>query len=345
MAHKMTFDEDFADNIAHFLTAHTGKAAIIDKMTPLAGGASRDSWLIDVRIDGIPQQLVMRRDLPTQMNENALTRPQEFAVMQAAHAAGVKVAPVRYLCDDPTEYSIDGAFFLMDAMPGISIGRKVIHTPELAAAREKLPAQMAVELANIHTIDPAPFDFLPRPAAGVSPAQHAVDEMVAVLDRLGIRSPAFDFTLRWARQNAPQTGDVTFIHGDFRIGNMLVDEHGLSAVIDWEFAHVGDPHEEIGYLCMRDWRFGNDHLHAAGLSHREMFIRAYEAASGRTVNRAAVDWWEIAGNIRWGVICLAQAARHLSGDDPAVELASLGRRSAEMQLEALTLIQKVENER
>lgn len=338
----MTDNHEFTENIARFLSVQTGKSAMIDSMTPLAGGASRDSWLIEARIDGVMNQLVLRRDLPTQMNENALTRPQEFAVMQAARDAGVKVAPVRYLCDHPAEYGIEGAFFLMDAMPGISIGRKVIHAPELAPAREQLPAQLAAELAKIHTIDPAPFEFLPRPAAGVSPAGQAVNETFAVLDRLGVQSAPFEFLLRWARQHVPAAGDMTFVHGDFRIGNMLVDASGLSAVIDWEFAHVGDPHEEIGYLCMRDWRFGADHLHAGGLSHRETFIRAYEAASGRTVDRTTVDWWEIMGNIRWGVICLAQAARHLSGDDPAVELASLGRRSAEMQLEALTLIQKME---
>jgi aminoglycoside phosphotransferase (APT) family kinase protein len=133
---------------------------------------------------------------------------------------------------------------------------------------------------------------------------------------------------------------VTVLHGDFRVGNLLVDTAGLAAVIDWEFGHIGDPIEEIGYLCMRDWRFGNDHLHAGGLCDRERFITAYEYASGTTVDRGAADWWEIIGNIRWGVICLSQAERHLSGRDPSVELASLGRRSAEMQLEALLLIEK-----
>ncbi len=337
----MTAYETLRDNIARFLADQTGQPAHIDRMTPLAGGASRDSWLVDARIDGSLQKLVLRRDLPTQMNENALTRAGEFAVMAAAHAAGVKVARVRFLCDNPAAYNIDGDFFFMDYVPGVSIGRKVIHTPELATAREKLPGQLAAELAKIHTIDPAPFDFLPRPADGKSPAMQAVDEMVSVLEGLGVQSPGWAFALRWARQHTPTVPETTFVHGDFRIGNMLVDESGLTAVIDWEFAHVGDSHEEIGYLCMRDWRFGADHLHAGGLSRRETFIRAYETASGRQINRAAVDWWEIVGNIRWGIICLAQAERHLSGDDPAVELASLGRRSAEMLLESLRLIQKV----
>jgi aminoglycoside phosphotransferase (APT) family kinase protein len=130
-----------------------------------------------------------------------------------------------------------------------------------------------------------------------------------------------------------------FVHGDFRIGNLLVIDTGLAAVIDWEFGHIGDPDEELGYLCMRDWRFGMNQHRAAGLCDRETFLTAYEAASGRQVNRDSVDWWELMGNIRWGVICMSQANRHLSGAEKSVELASLGRRSAEMQLESLRLIE------
>ena len=129
--------------------------------------------------------------------------------------------------------------------------------------------------------------------------------------------------------------------GSDQLGVTTDDEQGLSAVIDWEFGHVGDPCEELAYICMRDWRFGAIDKHFGGLSDRETFLQAYEHASGIEVNRAAVDWWEVMGNIRWGNICMSQANRHLSGVEPSVELASLGRRSAEMQLEALRLIEKI----
>lgn len=334
----MTLD-DFQVRLETFIADQMDATVHITDLTPLAGGASRDSWAITAQIDGETRKYVMRRDQPTTMNENALTREQEFRLMDAAHHAGVKVARVRWYCGDPDVLELP--FFLMDFVPGISIGRKVIKAPELEHARSVLPEQMAEQLALVHTIDPAPLDFLPRLIEGMTPAQQAIHEMVEVLDTLNIHSPPFEFALRWAAQHAPRDEDVTFVHGDFRIGNLLVDHNGLAAVIDWEFGHIGDPLEEIGYMCMRDWRFGNDHLHMGGLSKRERFITAYEGHSGRTVDRSAVDWWEIMGNIRWGVICMAQADRHLSGRDPSVELASLGRRSAEMQLEALRLIEKV----
>lgn len=332
---------DLRTKLENYLTAQTGHATQISDMRPLAGGASRDSWALTAHSGDQTLALVLRKDLPTTMNENALTRREEFGLMRVAYDAGVKVARLRYVCDDASV--LGSPFFLMDFVRGVSIGRKVITMPELQTARERLPEQLAEQLAKIHAIppdDPA-LDFLPRPADGRSAAEQVIAEAYAVLDALDAPLPAFEFALRWASNNAPPDDDLTLIHGDFRIGNMLVDADGLSAVIDWEFAHIGHPVEEIGYLCMRDWRFGNDHLHAGGLCPRERFIAAYEAHSGRRVDRAVADWWEIVGNIRWGIICLAQAERHLSGADPSVELASLGRRSVEMQMEALNLIDKI----
>jgi len=333
--------DDFKASLEAYLADETGTDVRITAMTPLAGGASRDSWAFTAEIDGDVQHLVLRKDFPTTMNEQALTRQQEFQLMNAAYESGVKVARMRFQSDDPAILGLP--FFIMDFVQGVSIGRKVIKSPELAVARDRLAPQMAEQLALIHRMDPAAhgIDFLDGPADGVSPAQYVLDHTYAVLDELGVNSPPFEFALRWCADHQPTTHAVTFVHGDFRLGNLLVDAHGLAAVIDWEFGHIGDPLEEIGYLCMRDWRFGNDHLHAAGVAHRETFITAYEQHSGTSVDRAAVDWWEIIGNIRWGVICLAQAERHLSGKDPSVELASLGRRSAEMQLEVLHLIEKV----
>lgn len=325
--------------LSAFIDQMSGTPCTINTMTPLAGGASRETVFVEATIGDQPQKLVMRRDYPTQMNEAALTRSQEYRMMDAAYQHGVKVARVRWLCDDPEAYGLERPFFLMDYVAGESVGRKVITAPELAHAREVLPEQLAEQLAKIQSLDPAPLEFLARPRDN-DPVLEALASTYELLDSLGAHIPAFEFALRWADQNRPRSRRVTFLHGDFRIGNLLVNHDGLAAVIDWEFAHIGDPDEELGYLCMRDWRFGNDRLRMAGLCDRERFLMAYERASGVQIDRCSVDWWEIIGNIRWGIICLSQAERHLSGHDPSVELASLGRRSAEMQLEALRLIKQ-----
>jgi len=334
----MTFEIDLLPKLQDYLSQQFGKTTTITHSKTLAGGASRDTWLLHVDLDGTAQQLVLRRDLPTQMFAEALTREQEFHLMDTAYKHGVQVAPVRFLCTD--DAVLGSPFFIMDYVDGISIGPKVLNAPELAAARAILPQQMAQQLAKIHTMAVDHLTFLQRPTGNA--AEAVIEQVYAILNTLGVHNPTWEWTLRWASNHIPSPNTETFIHGDFRIGNLLVDANGLTAVIDWEFGHVGDPDEELGYVCMRDWRFGHGTNRAAGLTDRETFLQAYEAASGRTVNRSAVDWWELMGNIRWGVICMSQANRHLSGEEPSVELASLGRRSAEMQLEALRLIESFE---
>lgn len=335
----MTEADSFLPRLAAWLSEQTGQPVTISAAQPLSGGASRDTWLFTATHGDHSEQLVIRRDLPTQMFEQALTRAQEYNLMDAAYQHGVQVAPIRWLCEDVAV--LGSPFFIMEYRAGVSIGTKVIHAPELAAARAVLPAQLAQQLALIHTMPTTGLDFLAAAPAGVTSAEQVIVTMLGLLDELNVHNPVWEWTLRWAHQHRPAQPRTTFIHGDYRVGNLLVDEQGLSAVIDWEFAHVGDPHEEMGYICMRDWRFGALAKHFAGLSDRETFLQAYEQASGVTVDRAAVDWWEVMGNIRWGIICMSQANRHLSGVEPSVELASLGRRSAEMQLEALRLIERI----
>lgn len=334
--------DELKDRLEHFLKAQEPDTEIsIVGMKPLAGGASRDSWAFTAIMDDEQHNFVLRKDLPTQMNENALTRKQEFALMKSAYEQGVKVANVRYQSDDSAIFGYP--FFIMDFVEGISIGRKVVTVPELEHARKVLPEQLAEQLALIHqmNVDTQELSFLARPAND-NPAQSAIDDTYTLLDDLSISSPTFELLLYWAQQHIPQEQEITFVHGDFRIGNLLVDKHGLSAVIDWEFAHMGDPCEELAYFCMRDWRFGNGTLQAGGICDQDRWISAYEQYSGRNIDRTKVDWWELVGNIRWGAICLSQANRHLSGQESSVELASLGRRSAEMQLEALNIIKRME---
>jgi len=333
--------EDLQQRLRDYLTEASGTSATVTHAAPLAGGASRDMWLIDAEVGGEALKLVLRRDLPTTMLDAALTREQEFRLMQAAYAEGIRVARPRWLC---TDVEVLGApFFLMDYVAGIAIGRKVVQVPELAEARAMLPAQMAEQLAKIHALDyrAHDLDFLPAPAEGITPIQDAIAQAYAILESLQIKHAAFEFALHWAEQNAPSSQRLTFIHGDFRIGNLLVDANGLAAIADWEFAHIGDPLEELGYCCMRDWRFGVGHRRLGGIGDREPFVQTYERCAGVRIDRRAVDYWEFLGNVRWGIICLAQANRHLSGHDPSVELASLGRRSAEMQYEMLRLIEQM----
>jgi aminoglycoside phosphotransferase (APT) family kinase protein len=332
--------DEIASRLATFLTSVAGAPAAVIAMRPIAGGASRETWAVDAEIAGVREALVLRMDLASSMNPDALSRSHEFALLAAAHAAGVLAPRPRWL--DADGAALGRPSLLMDRVEGESIGPRVVRRPELADARARLPAQMAEQLAHIHAIDPAPLGFLPRPAANSSPALYAIDRTRRAIDAIKLHNPALEFGLRWLERRAPSCEQPTLIHGDFRIGNLLVGPHGLNAVIDWEFAHIGDPHEDLAWPCVRDWRFGNDALRVGGVGDLAPFLAAYEAASGRIVEHEALRWWETMGNLRWAATCHIQAQRHLSGADPSVELASLGRRAAEMELEFLTLIEEFE---
>jgi aminoglycoside phosphotransferase (APT) family kinase protein len=340
-----TASADLRQRLQQFLSEQTNSAVTIHELHPIPGGASRETWAVDATIaEAGSQPLILRRDMGSSMNPEALSRAQEFALLRLAYEQGVMVPRVRWLCDGPEV--LGAPFFVMDRIDGESIGARVVRKPELAHARSLLPQQMAEQLALIHRIDPAlpALRDLPQPQPGQSPGQHALDSLRRHLAALDLHNPAVEWALRWLQRHLPVVPAQTLVHGDFRIGNLLVGEAGLRAVIDWEFAHLGDPHEDLAWPCVRDWRFGNDALRLGGIGDVAPLLAAYETASGRVVDRAALRWWEIMGNLRWAVTCLAQAQRHLSGSDPSVEFASLGRRAAEMELEYLLLIRAASEE-
>lgn len=322
--------------LSHYLTDVTGQPVAVNSLQPIAGGASRETWKLHIQPEGEePFPLILRLDMAATMNPEALSRAEEFQLIQMAHTAGIRCPRPYALCADPAV--LGAAFFLMEYVPGESIGPRVVRRPELAAARTLLAPQMGQQLALIHKL--APPETLPRPAPHTSPAQQIVNSLRHSLARLRIDSPGLATGLRWLERHAPPAPpNRSLLHGDFRIGNIIVDEHGLAAIIDWEFAHAGDPLEDVAWPLVRDWRFGNDHLRLGGIAEPEPYFESYEAESGRVVDRQAVRYWEIMGNMKWAVTCLVQAERHLSGADPSVELASLGRRSAEMEYELLRLI-------
>src|SRR5688500_4991800 len=207
---------DLLTRLAAFLTHAAGAPTSITLMKPIAGGASRETWAVDAEIGGAHAALVLRMDLASNMNPDALSRPQEFALLAVAHAAGVLAPRPRWL--DASGAALGRPFLLMDRVTGESIGPRVVRRPELAAARARLPVQMAAQLARIHALDPTALDFLPRPPGNRSPALYALGYTRRVIDAIDLQNPALEFGLRWLAQCAPSCEHLTLIHGDFRVG-------------------------------------------------------------------------------------------------------------------------------
>ncbi|HEX5503928.1 MAG TPA: phosphotransferase family protein [Thermomicrobiales bacterium] len=330
------------DELERRIGEAAGTAARVGGLALLAGGASQEAWALDVELAGGPEAgrhaLVLRRDMGGALSSAVLPREQEFRVHRAAYDAGVRTPRPYWFFPDLA----GRAAYAMARLEGETIGRRIVQQPALAAARAALPVQMAEALAAIHRVDAAAHGlaFLRAPRPGQPAAEVTLERMEADLRALDEPHPALELGLRWLRAHMPPAAPPVLVHGDFRVGNLVVGPEGLRAVLDWENAHLGDPHADLAWACVRAWRFGVDHLPVGGVGAREPFYASYERAGGRAVDRERAFYWEVMGNFQWALGALGQARRHLSGQEPSVELAALGRIAAEMELELLDLIER-----
>jgi len=290
----------------------------------LSGGASRETFAFTA--DGRP--LILQRQRAAGLRDFST----ESALLREARIAKVPVAEVLATDADATpeqREAIGAAFMVVEAIAGETIARKILRDDEFACARPRLAAQCGEALAGIHSI---PVDAVP----GLDRTDQ-VAQFRAAHDSMGIPSPAFELGFRWLEANRPTSSPTTVVHGDFRLGNLIIDGNGLAAVIDWELGHLGDPMEDLGWLCTKAWRFGNK-PRVGGFGDVDDLVVAYEARAGVTVDRDALRWWETLGTLKWGVMCNMQANAHLSGMVRSVELAMIGRRVAEQEHDLLLLL-------
>ncbi len=303
---------------AEELEARLGRR--VASMHLLPGGASKEAWAVET--DGA--RLLVRRAGGGVIHEGTLSLENEFRVLQAAVEAGVKAPrPVAYLGE------LDGReAFAMEFVEGETIGRRIVREPP-----EGLETQLAEELAKIHAIPPERLPFLQ--------SGDVLERFVHELDSVGEPHPAIEYGLWWLREHRPDPLPDVVSHGDFRLGNVAVSDRGLECILDWEFAHLSDPREDVGWPLVRAWRFGADDRRLGGVGEVGPYLERYAEAAGREIAEDELVWWEILGNVKWATGCLTQCRRHLTGLDPSVEYAVLGRMAAEMEYELLDLIEHV----
>lgn len=313
--------------LERFLAERSGaRAATVEALHPLSGGAIQENWQVDVAFDGGPMAgrhaLVLRSDAPSGV-ATSLSRSQEFAVLRAVWDAGVTVPEPLWL--DGEGQVIGRPFYVMRRVAGTALGPRLVKDESLGGDRDRLAERLGAELAKIHTIRP-PCDDLAFLEGGEGDAvPSAIRRYRGYLDALGQPYPALEWPLRWCELHAPAPVAPTLIHQDFRTGNYMVDESGLTGILDWEFSAWGDPMSDLGWFCARCWRFGRDDLEAGGIAERTAFYRGYETESGQRVEPARVAFWEIMAHIRWAVIARQQGARTAEGGEESLDLALTGR--------------------
>jgi aminoglycoside phosphotransferase (APT) family kinase protein len=326
------------DQLKAYLAAKQGSAVQISEFRQLSGGACQDNYLLRMQSELGSEELVLRTDKGGALL-GSLTRPQEYQVIERAVAAGVQTPAVKWLSEDPA--IVGHPFYLMQKIEGTANPREILKSKKIDFKR--LAAELALNLAKIHSIEytPTSLPFLDR---GLKPgtkdvALTAVADCRRQLDELPGGYPGIELCLNWTEANAPVTDTIVLAHGDFRSGNFMVGGPGLTGILDWEFAHWSDRHEDIGYIRMRDWRFGKVKNAIGGFASPEDFYPHYEAEAKVKLDENKIRFWEIMGNLRWAIGAAQQGERHLSGKDRGIEFASIGRRVAEMEFEAMRLIE------
>ncbi len=329
--------------LAGALGASAVRLAVAEK---LAGGAVQENWSLDVDVAGGThagrQALVLRSDAASHLSVS-LDRAAEFAVLKAAHAAGAAVAEPLARCSDASV--LGRPFLIQRRMPGIAQARRLVRDPELPKYGDALAEQLGEALARIHAMKPPRPELSALPIPMLAPARAEVAKYRAALDEASEPRPALEYVLAWLDRNAPDKGEITLVHGDYRTGNYLVDGGNLSAVLDWEFAHWGDPNEDIGWLMARCWRFGNDDRETGGIGARAAFYRGYARVAGRPVDAAIIPYWEIMAAAKWAMIAVLQGDRFRIGGEDSMELALTGLMVPEMELDALDGIAGIEARR
>jgi len=300
--------------------------------TKLSGGASQETWSFDILHAGGRQGAILRR-LP-EGNGATSTRAAgldaEAQLMQLAHEAGLPSPKVMHVLTPEDEI---GSGFIMQRIEGETIARKILRDERFAKARPILARQLGRVSAGIHG--------LPREQSPKLREMSSTKEIAEIgheYRSFNWPKPVFELALRWLADHDPgPPKEVTLVHGDFRHGNLIIGPDGVRAVLDWELAHFGDPMEDLGWICVNSWRFGEIDKPVGGFGSREELFAGYEEG-GRKVDRDRVKFWEVMGTLRWGVMCCGMMQRFRSAPAHSMERAMIGRRSSETEIDLLRLL-------
>ncbi len=338
--------EQRVERIEGFVRSQAEADAKVTRLARLAGGSSRQVWTFDLTLgqgsEARQIPLVLRLDPTAGKKRQSMAAGdgfrQEFGLLAAVHRYGVPVPRVYWSCEDNDV--LGGPFYVMERIEGETIPRRILRSDDLREARRRLPGELGRALARIHAVDleKEGSDWLSAPEPGQSAPAVQLAQVRAGIELAARPSPTLELSYRWLDENLPAERGRTLVHGDFRVGNVVVGEEGLRAILDWELAHVGDPHEDLAWMCTKTWRFGEIERPVGGLGPREPFYESYETASGRTLDRAALQYWEVLCTAKCAVVWVFQLHAYLSGVIPSVEQATIGRRLAETEWDLLELI-------
>ena len=306
----------------------------IDK---LPGGSSNETWIIKYIFNNLEKKIVFRRHFDgIRSKENSyppLSLSLESKVMIEAYNADIPVPKILYNTDSKSSL---GECFFMEFIEGIALGNKIVEKNFLKNKEINLSKQCGYYLAKIHSINFKNIKNIEKSEAG-----NEMEKYFDIYKNYNLNIPVFDFSFKWLEMNIPNNERLFLIHGDFRNGNILMSQKsGVKSILDWELLHLGDPHEDLAWICVNSWRFGNINYPVGGFGKRDDFYKSYEESSKFKINKKSLKFWEVLGTLKWGIMCLKMYDAYKSGYDKSVDRAAIGRRSSETEIDLLRLITK-----
>lgn len=300
----------------------------------LSGGASMETWAFDLETPRGRRGLILRRRAGAFDPETARSTSlaAEAALIRAVTARGAPAPPLVHLCDDDDGL---GEAHVTARVAGETLGRRIVADARFDGVRGRLARQCGEILAKIHATPPPPEAGLKTADARVE-----LDRYEEAYRAIGAERPVLELAFRHLRSHAPEPVAPVLLHGDFRNGNLMVDTtQGVAAVLDWELSHIGDPAEDLGWICVNSWRFGRPDRPVGGFGDYQDLLAGYAAAGGRPMPLSRVRYWQALGSLKWGVMCLMMYASWASGAEASVERPMIGRRVSETEIDLLNLLE------
>ena len=322
-------DPAMSEGLRRVLARLDPRVQEVANLTRLSAGATNETWSLDAVRDAGVEPLILRRSAVGR-GPGVLSLQAEARVLTAVHACDVPVPAIRYVLA-PEDGLGEG--FLMERLAGATLPGKILRDPALASVRPQLASQLGSIAAAIQAVQLSRLPELP-----LLDAQRQLQHLHSQYAEQETARPVFDLAFRWLREHLPPAVAPVLVHGDYRHGNLIIGAQGVHAVLDWELAHVGDPAEDLAWMCIPPWRFGELDKPVGGLGMREELLAAHERASGRAIEKARLEWWDVLGSLRWGIMCADMPKWMRSGRDKSVERATISRRASESELDLLRLL-------
>ena len=310
-------DEALRARLERFLRAELGDAAlVVSGLTRLGGGSSRENWAFEIDGSGGAggsRPMLLRRDPVASVAET--DRDAEVALLRALAAAPFPTPVV--VAADLAGTVLERPSVILDRAPGRA---------DRAALREKDPLRLGEPgraglalalcdlLADVHALVPDELGLVSAVgAAAADPAAREIERWEQEVERAAVEpQPELAYVATWLSEHRPAPpARVTLVHADFRPANLLVEGGVVSVLLDWEFAHLGDPAEDVGWYCAPIYR--REHF-LGGTWSQPDFLARYEARSGLTVEPERLHFWQVLAMYKLAAIMLAGIKSFLDGE-------------------------------